>query len=313
MTRLADRVVLEGVKVGFSHRTPAAAARKCSPALAEYQDNLNAWLREAVPQNPTIVVDNVTQYFFDNLLAKNWDQERDFPNVAPPIETMFIETRAPSPRGKWIEDNVLGWGSLFRTWENDRAEWHWRGRWHTEVTNVYETTSDGVIAYPITLLIKIHGDGSLVHEPGKNLQYGWGTDPGLEPLADNELAHRLYADTCVFMLALSFFHCKNVQVRDGTINRRTARTHTRQYGVPPEKYYVLEIEPMKQVLRTEGGAETAGIEKALHICRGHFKDFREKGLFGRHHDIFWWDDHVRGNFEKGITIKDYEVEEPDER
>jgi len=30
------------------------------------------------------------------------------------------------------------------------------------------------------------------------------------------------------------------------------------------------------------------------VYRGHFKDYREKGLFGRHKGLFWWSSHVRG-------------------
>ena len=55
-----------------------------------------------------------------------------------------------------------------------------------------------------------------------------------------------------------------------------------------------------------------GAKKALHICRGHVKDFRrsEKGLFGKYRDLYWWESHVRGTAKAGMVYSDYEVKSP---
>ena len=79
---------------------------------------------------------------------------------------------------------------------------------------------------------------------------------------------------------------------------------------PTVRYHVLEIEPLKRILRTEGKSEETGLKRALHICRGHFKDYREHGLFGKFKDIYWWDSQVRGNLSEGIVNKDYSVDAP---
>ena len=108
------------------------------------------------------------------------------------------------------------------------------------------------------------------------------------------------------LLALSFLHCKNVTMR------REDPCHQRK---PPKHpgdcqrlhYHVLDIQPMQKVLHTEGHSHTTGLQKALHICRGHFKDYREKGLFGRNKGLYWWDSQVRGKSTAGITVKDYNV------
>jgi hypothetical protein len=49
------------------------------------------------------------------------------------------------------------------------------------------------------------------------------------------------------------------------------------------------------------------MKQALHICRGHFKDYRQSGLFGRHKGVFWWDMAARGSAEQGIVDKDYRI------
>lgn len=68
---------------------------------------------------------------------------------------------------------------------------------------------------------------------------------------------------------------------------------------------------MKKVLASEGGAESTGIKRALHIARGHFSDYREgRGLFGKHHGIYWWDPQLRGSVSEGYAPKDYIIDAP---
>jgi len=70
----------------------------------------------------------------------------------------------------------------------------------------------------------------------------------------------------------------------------------------------LEIEPMKKVLKSEGNIDEVGLQRALHICRGHFKDYSNgKGLFGKHKGLYWWDSTVRGTESEGKIIKDYNI------
>jgi hypothetical protein len=65
---------------------------------------------------------------------------------------------------------------------------------------------------------------------------------------------------------------------------------------------------MRQILDTEGGAQTNGLRSALHICRGHFKSYTEDApLFGKHTGTYWWADRVRGDRSRGRVEKDYAV------
>ena len=113
--------------------------------------------------------------------------------------------------------------------------------------------------------------------------------------------------TC--LLTMSFANCKNVtqSVSQSCIpDRPWIRKHK-----PPEiTYHVLNINPMKEVLRTEGGSETNGIQKALHICRGHFR--RCERPFGRDKpQTMWISSHTRGNAEHGVVLKDYKIGKPE--
>ncbi len=114
-------------------------------------------------------------------------------------------------------------------------------------------------------------------------------------------------------LALSFLHCKNVALDANEPPLKPSRKHQRNHGRPLTKYYTLEIEPMRQTLKTEGKSDEVGVRRALHICRGHFATYTpDKPLFGKVTGTFWRDAHVRGSKKHGEVVKDYRVNQPRE-
>lgn len=126
---------------------------------------------------------------------------------------------------------------------------------------------------------------------------------GFEGDVDNIMSPHLFA--------IALMHCKNVSLRENALTEKQRRSLAKK-GRRKElvRWHVLEIEPMKQVLRTEGKSESLGLKQALHICRGHFKDYRQSGLFGKVKGIFWWDSTVRGSSKEGVVVKDYSVKAP---
>ena len=110
-------------------------------------------------------------------------------------------------------------------------------------------------------------------------------------------------------LAVCLMHCKNVTAAPVDPSPTLQKARQKRGKRPLFRYHVLSIESMRQVLRKAGGLGTGptGIAQALHICRGHFKDYRQSGLFGKVKGIFWWDQHARGDAQHGVVAKDYEV------
>lgn len=156
-------------------------------------------------------------------------------------------------------------------------------------------------------------------EPGANL----------EEIMERH-AESYYQFLCTGLLTLSFLHCKNVTLqtveeperseqsphtnRKAQKNKRQKQTAIRdQHPVEPRPtitYHMLDVEPMKKVLRTEGQADQQGLKRALHICRGHFAHYEEgKGLFGKYHGTYWRAQHIRGSAEQGTHIKDYRIKD----
>jgi len=73
-------------------------------------------------------------------------------------------------------------------------------------------------------------------------------------------------------------------------------------------YKELVISPVKRMLSEADPDPSSTLKKRLHICRGHFKDYRNgRGLFGRYQGLFWWDMHVRGDKAAGKVEKDYAI------
>lgn len=112
-------------------------------------------------------------------------------------------------------------------------------------------------------------------------------------------------------LSLSFLNCKNVVRHVHNPSEVANRVRAKQRLQPLLKYYTLNINPMREVLRKEGGSERTGLRKALHICRGHFATYTsERPLFGRVTGTFWKPSHVKGTPTQGVIGKDYRPASP---
>jgi len=114
------------------------------------------------------------------------------------------------------------------------------------------------------------------------------------------------------LMANSFAHVKNVRDEVVTPAPRLSKAFRRRHGADLSKYHVLVIDPMREVLRREGRADKVGTIRALHICRGHFKNFDEKPLFGKLQGTYWWSSQVRGKAEAGRVVKAYRVKATDD-
>jgi hypothetical protein len=121
-----------------------------------------------------------------------------------------------------------------------------------------------------------------------------------------------YVNTMVRSLGIVTFagallNCRNVHAVEQSCSPKLAKRYLERHGHKRPRYYVLDIEPMKQIIRKESGGEPVTLAKALHICRGHFKNFDDKPLFGRLKGTYWWQPHVRGSAEAGVVEKDYRI------
>lgn len=154
--------------------------------------------------------------------------------------------------------------------------------------------------------------GRLLGDPSVENQYTrevWGATD--EPRDEIAIAMQHYDPLLdPLWLAISFMHCRNVVSRAEEQPPKLSKKWERKHGRPLVRYQVLDINPMRKVLRDEGGSEGTGLKRALHICRGHFA-YYSNGLFGRGApETVWRPQHARGSAKSGAVVTDYRVGAP---
>jgi hypothetical protein len=109
------------------------------------------------------------------------------------------------------------------------------------------------------------------------------------------------------LLAISFLHCKNVTIQREEIPVALRKRQAERGRTWTATFKTLEITPLKAVLERAASENHAGLKRALHICRGHFANYEERGLFGKYPGRFWIPQHMRGSVQQGAVLKDYKV------
>lgn len=109
----------------------------------------------------------------------------------------------------------------------------------------------------------------------------------------------------VTLLALGLMSCKNAQISSIEPSRQIRRQAERD-GVAYCSYKIVSIGSPKRT-SSPSHSDAPSSPKAFHICRGHFKTFDDKPLFGLAKGTYWWSDHARGDYESGVVVKDYKV------
>lgn len=273
-------------------------------------DAVQEFFGKNTPPPVVINVTNVAEYVLSSKdHAWSWE---DFPNVAPPFERFWMEYRNPDTPSEWIM-------CAFKATELEADAERWES-----ATNE-RTVPAADVRWEMVATIFLTNQRLLAKKPPAALDFlahflGVAHDGHM--VARDIMSSQWYFDALVadkipgpnfmiapFGLALSLMHCKNVTVESHEPPRLSRILEKK--GVKPQvRYHTLAIEPMKQVLRREGQSEKTGLKRALHICRGHFKDYSKHGLFGKYKGMYWWESHARGSTDEGTVIKDYAVKQP---
>jgi hypothetical protein len=292
MARLYDRVMIRG--------------------LQEFHDapghETELW-RKAMRAAHVVDGEAVAQYFFDSVGWADGDWgPADFPNPRPPFDVTWTETFMRRKDGGRV--NI---GTLFLTTGGDE------GAPPEEVTALVVTELSKrdlrLSGYPISG--PRHAFVAECMWPISNP-----TEMRVRSLVrDIDVADGTYQEEVAFRMArvavgpailtLALMNCRNVERREVEQPPKLSKKWAKKHGRPLVRYHVLDIDPMRKVLRDEGGSEKTGLKKALHICRGHFATYTDDApLFGRVTGTFWKPQHVRGSAKHGVVVKDYNVKAP---
>jgi len=354
-----------------------------------------AALRQSLPETEIFLIDNVSEYLYAQTDQEVWDVEKDFPCLAPPFPSFWMEHSRPSkivscehgtqsandmPHriGLWfnytkitpeafvkqdyLQASLKGLQQVLNKEFTPEIEQEWKSiiaqgadfvdihdrRWdqlsrkammarshmlqYCTYTNFAKqgfepllklfTEKNAVWIGKCAPYIQHRRNGPVVGPLGEhNMLLNHNGDVIETSASINLKLIRDSGDWCrdggglstlwfPGLLAISFCHCRNVTVRT---EEKPAQLLKKQAdrGRRHVTYKLLEITPMKTVLK-KAGAENpqTGLRRALHICRGHFASYEEKGLFGKYRGRFWIPQHIRGTPESGVVAKDYAVNRP---
>jgi len=311
--------------------------------LPKMSDVQRGNLPEVLQKATFIRLQNVADYYWEESYQDEWDS-KDFPNCTPPWPLVWAEWKQPefsnSPRyGK--RRHGLAHRGICAMVESHDAGANEQGtfRWIVRVTGIIEApelaTTDGSPIVMCTEFLMVQSDGTLFLPYVDDLPKEWmrtflqcvsgstewdlGGDhkgyrfvPSVTNLADSQLGANLFQHLArnIVLLAFSFCHCKNVNLTEHTYDDKLLQSRERKDKPTFSKFYTLEIRPMQKVIKNTMQSRGVSFPAALHIMRGHFKDYRQGGLFGKHRGTYWWNMAIRGKAERGQVVKDYTVTKP---
>lgn len=268
-----------------------------------------SYLGEFLNHCELIKAGNVAKYFFEGTGQEEWNILEDFPNVAPVFENMFFEWEIPDRMligNQLIEkpEKTIEKVGIFIA-ANENPSGMDNIRWCLNCLIFLKPFNEGIRLAPAYFFIFVNKNGHPVDSPNQKKGITWMCEKYIPQDQQDKVysGFRIHID--IALLTLSFMHCKNILITQyDPHNHPKGRTRHASHI----KHYTLEIDPMRKILESKGGASHNGIKKALHICRGHFKTFsEEKPLLGKAAGTFWWADHMRGSIQNGLIDKDYEV------
>lgn len=269
----------------------------------------NGSVKEGLDKSEIFKIDNVGQYYMESeQLDWDWDC---FPNIAPPFENFYMEYTPPALyrciEGDFENKYFRKEGALFMSHvlEGKNAPYKWM-----YTIMLFAQYKNKVAMEPCFVRLYVCEDGSIYGKEGERLVVGVILGEHFSDLDPQLVIDFAFNKIRPFLLAISFLHCRNVSI---TVPTNAHKISGRDRYKPRFIFKTLEIEPMKKVLLEEGGSDKNGLKQAFHICRGHFKTFKEKPLFGKISGTFWWDSQVRGSISSGMTIKDYSINPPKEK
>lgn len=103
--------------------------------------------------------------------------------------------------------------------------------------------------------------------------------------------------------ALMLINCKNINL----VGQPSRKNKKRNSPIKKVDFYELELDLNKTSTQYESCHSNSGITKRIHVCRGHFRTYKNKPLLGKIYGRFWIPAHVRGKNDNGAIVKDYNV------
>lgn len=285
-------------------------------------DTISRMLQNGPERFTVLFADEVRDFVRHRVDESGGFQAHEIPVCMPPFEMTFVEWRDETEDGTRVR---AGCSAVTLDLTNNeslaskfaRAEYV-PGR-ETSDGNAVSLARWGVImhtfiydpscmkrpfAWDAETLIEVGEDGRM-NRTGASLAQSFHNDMDTHAMVLKEVAHTIL----VGVMAFGFANCRNVTFSDvsdaaNPTDKWLKRTKSQRLTIK-----TLSIGGMTRALQEDGDIDTNGLQRALHICRGHF--VHHTNYFGTGREAtFWKPQHVRGNAKEGVVIKDYSINTP---
>jgi hypothetical protein len=260
---------------------------------ADLSPDIEIWVHDAFADKylMPIHIQNVREYVdiqHDNKKV-TWDWLTDFPNIAPPFELMWMEYKF---------ENVGKTGFLIHSEKTDDG-------WSMVIFNFQQIESDAPLVSVTNALI--NKDGSIRQRSNG----GWVRNifPEMpDPKHIEILRSGLQNALIPVFLSICFMNCKNISLdKSPEWPEKLQKSRIRKGKLPLIRHHTIIIDGIKKIIKEAQNGNDGISPKALHICRGHFKNFDEHPLFGKYRGTYWWPQQMRGSKAFGEITKDYKI------
>jgi len=186
-----------------------------------------------------------------------------------------------------------------------RESMHEDTRWLMSMACFYSRRADGSDSTPLgRMTITLDVDGFEMRS-----KYFSAPEQVIALGKDEVESAKFFTKTIIVpvLVAISLLHCKNIELVSKPVTR-AMRRRVERTGKPMVIEKVLELEPFKRKVINQTSNGHTGLTLAMHICRGHFREYsEEKPLFGKYSGKYWIPQHARGDKGTGEISKDYKV------
>jgi hypothetical protein len=248
-----------------------------------------------------INANNVAEYIHDWIKKYGNSEEpsESYTNEAPPFPIIWYEWNDRLSEISYGKD-LSRRGALVKSFKNEYG-------WERKVYHFHLLPENKCYVFCVSHSC-IDSLGQLTSDKF-NEKFNFDTlEGGASESNKRDLSRMFLYDLLIIAMTTTFMHCKNTQLIEAHVSEKLQKSRLKKRKLPLLKHYTLEISPVKKILKEQGNIEKTGIKQAMHICRGHFKDYRDgRGLFGKYQGLYWWEDQVRGDKHEGIIVKNYKV------
>jgi hypothetical protein len=267
------------------------------------------------PASPTAFdVQNVFEWAKNDRTNDGWvinvGPRGDIYTLVPPYPSLWMEF-VSIIKDEGLPDEKHKWG-VYVTSERDYSESLPKPNWFVSMRFWRDSRNT---------LIDMGNSSFAVDEEGRIIDNYYGSNGSMYFERSNDMKirnieWRMAMEICevplaVAMAAISLSNTNGIVYQDTIIPPKIRKKRAKN-GYPNIQFKTLGLEPLKSKCRKRYAENPNGaksLELALHLVRGHPKDYRKSGLFGdpNKKGIYWWGAHARGNENNGIIVKDYEI------